>query len=205
MENSNNIGLIILAAGASLRLGSPKQLLEFQSETLLRRLAREALASECRPVAGVLGAQSDKCAAELKDLDVDVAENAKWKSGMGSSIKTGLDKILEINESIDAVVLTVCDQPFVTKNVINALIETYRQTKASIVASAYRETLGVPALFDKKLFPLLRELKEGGAKQIIRQFSAEAKSVSFPAGAIDIDTAEDFAKLSSVSQGLFEK
>lgn len=198
MRQPDKIGLIILAAGASVRLGTPKQLLNFRGETLLRRIARESLASRCRPVVVVFGAEIDKFTTELKDLDVFIAKNPSWKSGMGSSVKAGLEKLLEIKKSAEAVVLTVCDQPFVTKQVINELVKTYRTTQAPIIASAYQETLGVPALFSKKLFPRLSELENsGGAKQIIRQFQAETKSLPFPAGAIDIDTPQDFAKFCS--------
>lgn len=196
MELSGEIGLIVLAAGSSSRLGTPKQLLKLKGETLLRRIAREALASECRPVVVVLGAEIENCTSQIKDFGVCIAENFEWKSGMGSSIKRGLEIILEINTSLDAVVLTVCDQPFVTKKVINDLIKTFRKTKALIVASAYQETLGVPSLFSKTLFPLLMDLKQSsGAKQIIRQFPAETQNISFPAGAIDIDTPQDAEKL----------
>lgn len=197
MKRENEIGLIILAAGASVRFGAPKQSLKFHGETLLRRIVRESLASVCCPVVVVLSDDAGKFANELKGLNVFTAENANWKTGMGSSVKTGLGKLLEIKKSVEAVVLTVCDQPFVTELVINQLVETYCETQSPIVASAYRETLGVPALFSRKLFPRLSKLGNGGAKQIIKQFQAETKSVPFPAGAIDIDTPEDYAEFCS--------
>lgn len=194
MKQFDEIGLVILAAGASRRFGSAKQLANFAGETLLRRIARASLASVCRPVVVVLGAEVDKCKDELRNLDVHIVENTDWKRGMGSSIKVGVRKLLETNESIGAAVLTVCDQPFVGGGDIDRLVETYRATNASIVASAYQNTLGVPALFSRRLFPRLTEL-EGGAKRLIEQFKTETIGVSFPAGAIDIDTPEDFEKL----------
>ena len=198
MKQSDEIGLIILAAGASVRFGSAKQLANFEGETLLRRIARESLASVCRPVVVVLGAEVNKSKNQVSDLDVQIIKNPDWREGMGSSIKTGLNKLLKINESINGVVLTVCDQPFVTGEAIDKLVETYRSTPALIIASAYQETLGVPALFSRQLFPRLTELKgSGGAKQIIKQFQSETMGVSFPAGAVDIDTPEDFEKLHS--------
>jgi len=198
MKQSDEIGLIILAAGASVRFGSAKQLANFEGETLLRRIARESLASVCRPVVVVLGAEVNKSKNQVSDLDVQIIKNPDWREGMGSSIKTGLNKLLKINESINGVVLTVCDQPFVTGEAIDKLVETYRSTPALIIASAYQETLGVPALFNRQLFTRLTELKgSGGAKQIIKQFQSETMGVSFPAGAVDIDTPEDFEKLHS--------
>lgn len=196
MNRKNEIGLVILAAGASVRLGTPKQLLRFRGETLLRRIARESLASCCRPVVIVLSDEADKFRSELKDLDVSITENSDWKEGMGSSVKTGLEKLLEIKSSLKGVVITVCDQPFVTAETIDELVETYQKTEALIVASEYQSTLGVPALFGKELFSRLQNLKSGGAKQIINQFRVETISLPFPDGAIDVDTPDDYARLS---------
>ncbi len=115
---------------------------------------------------------------------------------MGSSVKAGLEKLLEIKKTLNGVVITVCDQPFVTAETINELVETYRKTEALIVASEYHSTRGVPALFDKELFSRLHNLKSDGAKQIINQFRAETTSILFPDGAIDVDTPDDYARLS---------
>ena len=198
MTQRSEIGLIILAAGASVRLGTPKQLLKFRGETLLRRIARESLASVCRPIVVVFGHDADKFNDELKDLDVQTIENADWKSGMGGSIKTGLKKLLEMENSCAGVVITVCDQPFVTAATINNLVETHRKTEALIIASEYEKTLGVPAIYDRKIFVNLQNMENGaGAKQIINQFSAETISFPFPDGAIDVDTPDDYARLSA--------
>lgn len=196
MKQTNEIGLIILAAGASVRLRTPKQLLPFRGETLLRRIARESLASRCRPVVVVLSDEADEFRSELNDLDVCIVGNSDWMQGMGSSVKAGLEKLLEIKKPLDGVVITVCDQPFVTAETINELVETYEKTKALIVASEYQSTRGVPALFGKELFSQLQNLKSGGAKQIIDQFRAETVSLPFPNGAIDVDTPDDYERLS---------
>ncbi len=197
MNQTKEIGLIVLAAGASARLGTAKQLLKFQGETLLRRITRESLVSVCRPVVVVLGDEADKFEGQLKNLDVCIVENSDWKEGMGSSVKVGLKKLLEIKNLVDGVVITVCDQPFVTAATINRLVETYQKNETLIVASEYQETLGVPALFGKKLFSRLQKLKSGGAKQIINRFRAETTSIPFPNGAIDIDTPDDYARFST--------
>lgn len=193
----NEIGLIILAAGASIRLGKPKQLLNFKGKTLLRRIACESLASVCRPVIVVLGANGERFKDELKDYDVYIARNSHWEEGMGSSIQVGLRKLLEINKAVSGVIIAVCDQPFVTSEVINKLFETFEETKAPIIASAYQETQGVPALFSAKLFPQLLDLKSGGAQKIINQYKSETVGVPFEKGAIDIDTPQDYEEISS--------
>lgn len=196
MNLHTKTGLIILAAGASVRLGAPKQLLSFKGETLLRRVVRQALESVCQPVVVVLGKDAETFKDHLDEFNVSVAYNDEWEKGMGSSIKTGIEKLLEIDRETEGAVLTVCDQPFVTSAVINQLVENFYQKKSLIVASAYAETLGVPALFSRKLFPELAALKDkSGAKEIITCFSENVVSIHFPDGAIDIDTMEDFRRL----------
>jgi molybdenum cofactor cytidylyltransferase len=90
----------------------------------------------------------------------------------------------------------VCDQPSVTIAVIAALITAHAQTAKPIIASAYADTLGVPALFDCSYFPQLAVLPdERGAKQIISSHLGDVARVPFPQGARDIDTAADYERL----------
>jgi molybdenum cofactor cytidylyltransferase len=189
-------GLIILAAGESVRMGRPKQLLEFKGETLLRRTAKTAIDSACHSIVAVLGAKAEILEKELRGLNLEIVHNKDWKTGMSSSIKAGLEKLLEKNRELQAVVITVCDQPFVSAEIIDNLIEKHRQTNALIVASHYAETLGVPALFDRRLFFELENLTEkSGAKSLIKKFQDQAVALDFPAGVFDIDTPEDYADL----------
>ncbi len=189
-------GLIILAAGESARMGKPKQLLEFKGETLLRRIAKTATQSQVHSIVAVLGAKAQMLQKELDGFDLEIVHNKNWNTGMSSSIKAGLVKLLEKNEDLPAVVIAVCDQPFVSAGIIDNLLEKYRQTNALIVASRYAETLGVPALFDKRLFAEIKNLaKSGGAQSLIKKFRAESVSIDFPAGAFDIDTPEDYSDL----------
>lgn len=198
MAKKSKIGLIILAAGASVRMGKPKQSLEFKGRTLLQRAVQTAYDSKCRPIVVVLGSRIDILKNEIKDFDVQIAENADWENGMSSSIKIGLEKVLEMNNQISGVVIMVCDQPFVSAELINRLIEGFEKTENLIIASQYAETLGVPALFGKQIFPRLLELdNSGGAKEIIRQFQNETIAVSFEKGNFDIDTPNDYLKLCS--------
>jgi molybdenum cofactor cytidylyltransferase len=196
MNFRTKTGLIILAAGASARLGAPKQLLSFKGETLLRRIVRQSLESVCQPVVVVLGKDAEKFKNHLDKFNVHIACNDEWEKGMGTSIKAGIEKLLEIDRETEGAVLTVCDQPFVTSKIINRLAEKFYLNEALIVASAYSETLGAPALFSRKLFPELTALKgKGGAKEIIARFSNQVVAVDFPEGAFDIDTPEDFRQL----------
>ena len=194
--SNSSIGIIVLAAGASTRMGRPKQLLRFEGQSLLRRAAEAALDTSCRPVVVVTGAHAALMRAELNQLAVQIVENPQWANDMSSSIRVGITELRELSEKASAAVITVCDQPFVTSELITRLVETYRTTNASIVAAEYGETLGVPALFSRRLFPELCDLSDtAGAKQIITRYLTEAVPVPLAGGAFDIDTPTDYAKL----------
>lgn len=191
------IGIIILAAGASTRMnGEPKQLLEFEGKTLLRRAAETALSSGLRPIVVVLGANAEKLLPEIKDLPVLTAINENWATGMGGSIKTGLSVLLAENREIEAAILMLCDQPFVTAETLNRLIETFQKTKKPIAASQYADTIGVPALFAREMFTELSDLQgEAGAKAVIKKHAADIARTPEPEAAFDVDTQADFQKL----------
>ncbi len=192
---SNLIGVILLAAGASVRLGKAKQLLEFRNQTLLRRSAETAQQISARVVV-TLGAQSEITRREIEDLPVSIAENKDWEAGMSSSVKIGLEKLLETNEKLDGVIIMVCDQPFISGELLKKIVAEYEKTNAPIVACEYENILGVPALFAAKLFPELLALEsEHGAKYLIKKHRSETVSVSFPEGAFDIDTLADYERL----------
>jgi molybdenum cofactor cytidylyltransferase len=191
-----NIGLIVLAAGASKRLGRSKQLLRFQGETLLKRSIKNALDSDCRLVIVVLGANAETLRLEIEEFDVEIAENLDWENGMGTSIKIGLEKLLEMQPDISGAILTVCDQPFVSANLINRLVKNFLENNVPVVACSYDNTIGVPALFSRELFSELADLdSEGGAKKIIYKYKENMIEIPFQSGMTDIDTEDDYLKL----------
>lgn len=191
------VAMIILAAGASVRMGTPKQLLLYQGRSLLGHITREAIASVCEPIIVVLGAYAQQIRQEVQ-LPVQVVENLDWNQGMSTSIKSGIQCLNTTTNNIEAVVLTVCDQPFVSTQIINQLVVAYHNTKKPIIASEYSSTLGVPALFSHRFFSELTDLKETeGAKQIIQKYNHEVFCIPFPEGAIDIDTPNEYEKLKS--------
>jgi molybdenum cofactor cytidylyltransferase len=195
----STIGLIILAAGASTRMGSPKQLLPFSGKSLIRHSVQQALASKCFPVVVVLGANKDLIKLELDDLPVFVAENPDWKQGMASSIRAGLDMLRTVFPGVNAAIVMLCDQPFVNTLVINTLVDTFEKEPGSIVASYYGNDFGVPAVFPKKLFEDLSALEgNAGAKKLIQQHKEEVIPFVFPEGLVDIDTPEDYLGLQSL-------
>ena len=192
------VGLILLAAGGSSRLGHPKQLLPYRGRTLLRHAADTALASVCRPVIVVLGSQPDRLRPELAGLDIRIADNPTWEQGMGSSIRAGLDALGASAPDVAGVLLMLCDQPLITPASLDALVQSHLDTGSPLVASEYGGTRGVPAFFSRALFPELRALKDAqGAKAVITRHEAEAVALPLPAGVLDVDTAEDYERLRS--------
>lgn len=191
----NRIGVILLAAGVSARLGAPKQLLRFRDETLLRASTLKALAVSDKVVV-TLGARIKVLRGEIGDLPVQIAENEDWNSGMSGSLKVGLRKLIESNEELDGALVLVCDQPLVDRILLEKIIETFVQTGILIVACEYQNTVGVPALFRRKLFPEILALEsQSGAKQLIEKYPAQTRVIAFPEGAIDVDTPDDYENL----------
>lgn len=190
---SANISIILLAAGSSSRLGQSKQMLQVDGAPLLLRSAKAALACEAEDVIVILGANQQPHQDVIRELPVTIITNHYWKSGIGSSIKSGLNYLIRKSPETEAVILMVCDQPSLTPQHLRTVIESFRQSKVPIIASRYGDTLGVPALFARSFFTNLLMLRdEEGAKKIIEQFEEQVKPVEFPEGSLDIDTPEDY-------------
>jgi len=196
------IGLIILAAGASKRMGTPKQLLTFEGKTLIRRSALAALASLSSTSVAVLGASQEEILPEIRHLTLDnkflkVVYNPQWEEGMASSVRLGIETLAQEKQRLEAIIFMLCDQPFVKTELINELITVFRQTKSQVVACTYKSGItGVPALFSKEVFPALLALKgDTGARKIINQFADKMTTIPFPEGDIDLDTPEAYQKL----------
>ena len=195
--NRHQVGIIILAAGASVRLGKPKQLLKYKGKSLIERAAQTALAAECENVAVVLGANAAQIKSELENLPLEIVVNEDWATGISSSIKAGLKRISEINPNLSAVVLMLCDQPFVNAETLSRLLQIRRQSGKKIAACRYGETIGVPAVFVRELFSEIYNLQgDTGAKFLIKKYLAsEVETLLFSEAAIDIDTPQDYEKL----------
>jgi molybdenum cofactor cytidylyltransferase len=191
-----DIGALILAAGQSSRLGRPKQILGFRGKSLLRRMADAASDAKCSPVVVVLGSDAKLVREELNQTSAKIVENENWQRGIGTSIRAGVRYLIANAPSLDAILLLVCDQPFVDARLIKRAIKLREKTNKPIVASGYSDTLGVPALFDRSCFGELIALRDdSGAKPIILRDPERVAQFSFPEGAIDIDTTEDYEKL----------
>jgi molybdenum cofactor cytidylyltransferase len=186
-----SVAAVVLAAGGSSRMGRPKQLLTIGGESLLRRAARTALNVGCDPVVLVLGASAGVLRGDLFDLPVAVVDNADWEAGPGTSVRAGMSAL----EAAEAVLFLACDQPFVDVKHLWGLINAWRASGLPMAASAYADTLGVPALFAASYFARLRNLPAcAGAKKLLVSRPEHVAAVSFPAGAIDFDTPADVAR-----------
>lgn len=184
--------VLILAAGASRRLGRPKQQLLFNEETLLNRIISTASYLQTGPVLLVLGEDSALMAPE----NIITVINHQWQEGMATSIRCGIEQLQTVFPGIDTVIITVCDQPYVSVGLFREMIRTYEQTSHPIIACAYADTVGTPVLFHRSIFPELLELNgDKGARLLLNKDRHRVGLVNFPLGNIDIDTEEDYERL----------
>ena len=192
----NSCGIVILAAGASTRLGKPKQLLQYHGKTLLNHAVNEAINAKADAVVVILGKNADLFKNEIDNEKIRVVINKNWEEGMASSVRLGLETLLKIKPYMDAVIFMVCDQPYISSLILNELITAQQKTTKQIVTCNYGETIGPPALFHKKYFRELAKLKgDVGARNIIQQNMNDVTTILFPEGKIDIDTEEDYEAL----------
>lgn len=197
-----DIGAVILAAGSSSRMGSPKQVLRFRGDSLLRRAALAALGAGCRPVIVVTGAHAELSRRELDGLDVRDVLNTRWETGMASSIRVGVEGLVEADANTAAAVLMVCDQPHATAEIISLLTDAHRVTGKPVIASTYGGSFGVPALFSRALFAELTRLEgHSGAKEVIQRHASESHFLHFQGGEVDVDTPDEFSRLTAEMSG----
>ncbi|SEW54366.1 nucleotidyltransferase family protein [Chitinophaga arvensicola] len=190
-------GIIILAAGASKRLGTPKQQLTFQNKSLLLNVVHTARESGNNiPVVVVLGAFATQIREQLVNEKVHTVVNPNWPAGMGGSIQTGLQQLRRIAPQVSNALLLLCDQPFITTNLLVEMYALKNTSGKAIVACSYGDSIGTPALFDKSFFPQLLALSgQEGAKKILLAHPDQVATVDFPQGAVDIDTSGDYEQL----------
>jgi molybdenum cofactor cytidylyltransferase len=189
-------GVIILAAGNSSRLGRPKQLLPYRGKTLLTHVVAEALAADLLPVVVVTGAFHIEVSGALRGQSVDIVFNPAWAEGMAPGIIAGLSKMLLLRPEVDAVIIAVCDQPFISSDLLLQLVITHEATGKGIIACVYADSVGTPVLFGHPYFKQLFELSGSeGAKKLLKRYPDDMATIAFPGGEIDIDTKEDSESL----------
>lgn len=192
-----SVAAIILAAGASRRLGQPKQLLQVHGETLIARTARIAREAGAVPVFVVLGAEAEKIRAVLSASDVVLVENTQWQSGLSSSVRAGVEAVEAQSASVQGVLLLNCDQPRLNADHLRAMIAAFEARKQEVlVVSTYAGVQGVPAVLPRDLFGELKLLTgDKGAKSLFSAHLQSIAAVPFEGGEVDIDTPDDLAHL----------
>ena len=168
----------------------------FEGKTLLRRAAETALASDCEKICVVLGANFELLQGEISGLKIEIAINENWHEGMSASLKCGLEKLLSVESNLDAIVVTLADQPLIDSAIVNRLAAVFRETNKTIVAAEYDGTVGVPAIFARSVFDEILNLSaKSGAKGIIKKNIGQVEKILVPEAAFDVDTLEDFENL----------
>jgi len=200
----NNTGIVILAAGASSRFGTPKQLIPFNGKTLLQHVIDEAGNAEPAAIVVVTGANTDEIASSLSDDNFNLVFNEEWAKGMASGIVAGVHAIIRLNNSIEKIIIAVCDQPFVNAALFKQLNQVQQETGKPIVASTYANTIGTPVLFSRRYFDQLLSLEgDTGAKKLLKEYSGDVATVDFPKGVVDIDTQDDLDRLLDEQKHVF--
>jgi molybdenum cofactor cytidylyltransferase len=197
VERAGPIAGILLAAGTSSRMGSNKMLFELDGESVLRGAARRAIAGGLSPLIVVLGHQRERAEQELAGLPCQVAFNPDFEEGITSSLRTGLAVLEQSEPDIEGAMVMLADMPYVTAEMIAAMIARYRGSRAPLVVSDYEGVHAPPMLYDKGLFEELMAMTETGCgKQVVKRHRHEAEVLAWPAEALsDLDLPEDYERV----------
>jgi len=195
---SKNIATLIMAAGSSSRMGTPKQLLSWKDTTLIENVMSNVLQLEPSKSIIVLGANSEQITPKIEPHPVEIIHNPDWNNGLGNSIAFGVNYI-QNNYKVDGVLIILADQPLIDTSYLKGMIISFEAGKNQIIATQYdNEKLGVPALFDKYYFEELSAIDgDKGAKSILEKYSDQVITTQFETNVFDVDTKEDYKKLKS--------
>ncbi len=186
---------LILAAGASRRFGSPKQLVRLDGQSLVQRAVGHASGLLGAAVTIVLGAHAAQIAETLPPGSAGTLINRNWQEGISSSIRLGVQRL---PGACDGVLLMLADQPLVTGETLRRLITAWRRQPRQIIASRYGSVTGVPAIFPRWCFGDLTALRgDQGARLIIRRYADHVVRLAHPEAAVDIDYPEDLLDITA--------
>ena len=192
-DPGDGLHAIVLAAGASSRFGSAKQLVRVAGRPLLHTAVARAADVAGTAVIVVLGARAAELTPLLTHSQSSVVINREWREGIASSIRAG---VARLPASCTAVLLMLVDQAAVTAEDLKRLLGAWRRQPDYIVAARYGTTTGVPAIFPRSAFSDLQSLRgDVGARALLQRNPDRVVRVPMPSAAIDIDTPEDLLKL----------
>jgi molybdenum cofactor cytidylyltransferase len=187
------ISAVVLAAGASTRMGQPKLLLPLAGQPMLRRVVGEVAASGFDEILVILGHEHERMRAALEGLNVRHAVNLDYATGMGSSFRTAIEHL----PASEAAMFALADQPFVTSAEFRAVLDAYRETRPAIVCARFGEVTAPPHVFDRSLFEELSQL-EHGARPVLQRHRDRSIVLTFSADLLmDVDTPEDYQRANS--------
>lgn len=185
---------IILAAGESTRYGQPKQLLDWHGQPFVRAVANTALEAGLSPVIVVTGANAEQIKNAVHDLHVNVVQNMEWKSGQGSSIRTGVKAIRNAGGAI----FLLTDQPQITTSILRALVEKHAEGLYPVVAPLVMDQRANPVLFDRSTFGDLMSIEgDMGGRAIFHKHRVEYLPWHDDRLLLDVDTPEMYQRLIS--------
>lgn len=189
----DNVYAVILAAGASSRMGSPKQLLAWRDRPLLAHAIANAHAVLAERIVVVLGAHAEAIKVAVDLNGISVVMNPDWAEGMAGSIRAGIQAL---PATASAVLLMLCDQPLINAAHLQNLLRAWQHAPERIVVSQYAESFGVPAVFPAAFFAQLAGLTgDRGAKPLLMQFAEMLVKVPLQEAELDIDTQGDYQRL----------
>jgi len=192
-----DLGIIILAAGGSTRMGRAKQLLKVEGKTLIRKVVEMALATEASTVLVVTGNQAKAVGKEFADLPIQQVFNPDWQNGMAGSLRIGIQHVAQLAKPPKAIMVLLCDQVLIQLADLKNMYTLFENETQLAVAAGYNTIEGVPAIFD---FETLRsfgeEVGDFGARYLIKRLKKEGQLAVFalPAAAMDLDTPEDYER-----------
>ncbi|CAM4314241.1 NTP transferase domain-containing protein [Gillisia hiemivivida] len=201
MIKNAKIGVVILAAGSSSRLGYAKQLVKFKGRSLAQHAIDISDLLDFDIKVLVLGARKEEIERKIDLKGFEILINENWEEGMASSIREGVLRSQELLNELDHIVILLSDQPFVSRESIEALIQVQLDKNSQATFSEYAGDIGVPAIFSAEVFHDLKELKgDQGAKKLIHDQKLDFEIVKFEMGNFDVDTAEDVELLKQMEE-----
>jgi len=197
-RKSTSLHAIVLAAGASSRFGSPKQLVRIDGQSLLQRALAHTSDLVGAAVSIVLGAHAAEIAETLPPGSASILVNRNWQEGIGSSVRIGVQRL---PGACDGVLIVLADQPLVGSETLRRLITAWRRQPRQIIASHYGSATGVPAIFPRWCFGDLMALRgDQGARIVIRRYSDHVVRLAHPEAAVDIDYPEDLLEITTAAE-----
>lgn len=187
------VHVLVLAAGASTRLGEPKQLVRVGGRPALHAVVANAVSIAGHAVTVILGAHARDLTHMLVHSPASVVINREWEEGMASSIRRGM---AAVPPGCEAVMIVLGDQVAVTADDLRRLVSAWKGESSTIAASVYEGRVGVPAIFPSWCFSELSQLRgDQGARAILQRNMTRLVHVPMPNAAFDLDTPEDLIRL----------